>query len=214
MRLYDGVVDHYEVLGVSSDVSASDLRRAFLDLARRHHPDRQSSGDASRLRSSELRMQQVNSAWQVLRDPARRAAYDAQRQRQRRSSSGGEAAGSVGSTGGGRAGPRIERPSSTFSPYWEHDEDDDDTWRYEPDELDPETAPNRALLAAPAAFFLLGLALLAASAPTGLRALFAIGLICLVLSALVFVGAPVVAMFTSQIVEERRRRRRRPRRAG
>ena len=153
-------------------------------------------------------MQQVNSAWQVLGNPERRAAYDAQRVRRR--SGGDSAAGSVGATGAtGRDGPRIETPSTAFSPYWEHDEDDDDSWRYEPDEVDPATVPSQVLLAAPAGAFLVGVGLLVASAPTGIRSLVAIGLIFVILSALLFVGAPVVAMFKSQIAEERTRRRRR-----
>jgi hypothetical protein len=59
---------HYEVLGVRPDASAAELRRAYVALARRHHPDAP-GGD-------ERRMQSVTAAWAVLGDPARRAAYD------------------------------------------------------------------------------------------------------------------------------------------
>jgi hypothetical protein len=58
---------HYEVLGIAPSAPTSEVRRAYVDLARRHHPD--SGGDTSR-------MQAVNEAWQTLRDPARRAHYD------------------------------------------------------------------------------------------------------------------------------------------
>ena len=58
---------HYEVLGVAPSAPTSEVRRAYVALARRHHPD--SGGDTSR-------MQAVNEAWQTLRDPARRAHYD------------------------------------------------------------------------------------------------------------------------------------------
>lgn len=157
-------------------------------------------------------MRQVNSAWQVLGNPQRRATYDRQRA-SRRSGAGDDAstgaAGSVGRSGAvSPGGPRIERPSTAFSPYWEHDEDDDDAWRYEPDEMDPATTPSRVLLAAPVGLFAVGIILLVLSAPTGIRWFAAGGLICMLLSALLFVGAPVTAMFKSQIAEDRLRRRR------
>lgn len=59
---------HYGVLGVSRDVTPAALRRAYLDLARRYHPDRP-GGDADRMRA-------INEAWAVLGDPQRRAGYD------------------------------------------------------------------------------------------------------------------------------------------
>ena len=209
-------MNHYEVLGVEPTVSAAELRSAYLRLARRYHPDFQ-HGQQKSARSaadSELRMRQINAAWQVVGSSKDRAAYD-QRLRveaaaissansAHASSAGGavQAAGAVGPTG-----PRTEQPSTEFTPYWENDADDDDSWRYEPDEINPETVPHKSLLAAPALTFALGLALLAASAPNGNRALFAAGLICMLLSVFFFVAAPVVAMFKSQIAEERSRTR-------
>jgi hypothetical protein len=71
------VPTHYDVLGVAPDAAPEELRRAYLELARRLHPDRISSttspADADR---SVRRMQRVNEAWGVLRDPARRSDYD------------------------------------------------------------------------------------------------------------------------------------------
>lgn len=58
---------HYDVLGVAPDSDRDVLRRAYLDLARRHHPD--AGGDA-------VAMLAVNDAWAVLSDPRRRARYD------------------------------------------------------------------------------------------------------------------------------------------
>lgn len=60
---------HYEVLGVSPSASTDEVRRAYVDLARALHPDR-TNGDARR-------MQVVNEAWRVLRDPSTRRTYDA-----------------------------------------------------------------------------------------------------------------------------------------
>lgn len=59
---------HYEVLGVSPTAPTSEVRRAYVGLARRHHPDR-AGGDAEAMRA-------VNDAWTILRDPVRRADYD------------------------------------------------------------------------------------------------------------------------------------------
>jgi curved DNA-binding protein CbpA len=61
-------VGHYEVLGVAHDADGSEVRRAYLRLAREHHPDR-SGGDPDRMRA-------VNAAWAVLGDPMRRRQYD------------------------------------------------------------------------------------------------------------------------------------------
>ncbi|MEO6126280.1 MAG: J domain-containing protein [Ilumatobacteraceae bacterium] len=63
--------DHYERLGVSFGATREEIRVAYRRLARQHHPDR--NGDASA-----VRMAQINEAWRVLSDPARRAVYDAQ----------------------------------------------------------------------------------------------------------------------------------------
>lgn len=59
---------HYDVLGVDPSAPASAVRRAYVALARRHHPDRP-GGDAEKMRA-------VNDAWAALGDPARRASYD------------------------------------------------------------------------------------------------------------------------------------------
>ena len=59
---------HYEVLGVAPSAPTSEVRRAYVSLARRHHPDR-AGGDADSMRA-------INDAWATLRDPDRRATYD------------------------------------------------------------------------------------------------------------------------------------------
>jgi hypothetical protein len=64
----DRAVTHYDVLGVEPSASAAQLRDAYVALARRHHPD-VDGGDAAQMRA-------VNAAWATLGDPARRASYD------------------------------------------------------------------------------------------------------------------------------------------
>jgi hypothetical protein len=68
--------NHYETLGVTRYATQAEIRRAYLDAARRWHPDRHSSGSASEARKAEQAMRQVNEAWSVLGDKEARAGYD------------------------------------------------------------------------------------------------------------------------------------------
>lgn len=63
--------DPYAVLGVRPDAGTEAIAAAYRALARRHHPDVSRSADAER------RMAEINAAWAILRDPSRRAAWDA-----------------------------------------------------------------------------------------------------------------------------------------
>lgn len=69
----DGV--HYRTLGVRSDASFDEIRSAYRELARRHHPDVVGAAADS---SAASRMAAINRAWFVLGDPGRRAVYDAE----------------------------------------------------------------------------------------------------------------------------------------
>ncbi|MBI4426700.1 MAG: molecular chaperone DnaJ [Candidatus Kerfeldbacteria bacterium] len=60
--------DYYQILGVARDASDDDIKRAFRKLAHQHHPDK-AGGDADRFK-------EVNEAYQVLSDPAKRQQYD------------------------------------------------------------------------------------------------------------------------------------------
>lgn len=61
------------MLGAASDASAAELRRCYVARAKQVHPDR------SRAASAHHDMALAAHAWQVLRDPARRAAFDEER---------------------------------------------------------------------------------------------------------------------------------------
>jgi curved DNA-binding protein CbpA len=69
------VPDHYEVLGVRPTADAAAVRAAYLAAMRASHPDRHPGDERAAMRA-----RAVNAAWEVLRDPARRAAYDRTRQ--------------------------------------------------------------------------------------------------------------------------------------
>lgn len=62
--------DYYEVLGVPRTATEDDLRRAFRRLARQYHPD------VSKEPGAEARFKEINEAYEVLRDPEKRAMYD------------------------------------------------------------------------------------------------------------------------------------------
>ena len=66
--------NHYDTLGVRPDASVDEIRVAYRELARRHHPDR--AGAAAGGGDPSL-MPAINRAWFVLGDPGRRAVYDA-----------------------------------------------------------------------------------------------------------------------------------------
>ncbi|MBI4010954.1 MAG: molecular chaperone DnaJ [Candidatus Rokubacteria bacterium] len=63
--------DYYELLGVSRDATEADVKKAFRQLAMKHHPDR-NPGD----KVAEERFKAINEAYAVLSDPDKRAQYD------------------------------------------------------------------------------------------------------------------------------------------
>jgi molecular chaperone DnaJ len=62
--------DYYEVLGVAKDANQEEIKRSYRKLARKYHPDVSNEPDA------EERFKDVNSAYEVLSDPEKRAMYD------------------------------------------------------------------------------------------------------------------------------------------
>lgn len=63
--------DYYEVLGVSKEASEGDVKKAYRRLARKLHPD-VNPGD----KTAQKRFQEVQEAYDVLRDSEKRRAYD------------------------------------------------------------------------------------------------------------------------------------------
>jgi len=62
--------DYYAVMGVERDAPQDEIKRAYRKLARKYHPDVSKEADA------EARFKELGEAYEVLRDPEKRAAYD------------------------------------------------------------------------------------------------------------------------------------------
>ena len=69
----------YQRLGLTPAASTTEVRDAYRALAQRLHPDRLSGASAGERALAERRMREINEAWTVLQDPARRRAYDLER---------------------------------------------------------------------------------------------------------------------------------------
>jgi curved DNA-binding protein CbpA len=69
------MTEHYAALGLKSDASLADIKKAFRQKASQFHPDRNTAADAP------ARFREVQEAYDVLSDETRRQAYDDNRRR-------------------------------------------------------------------------------------------------------------------------------------
>ncbi len=62
--------DYYNVMGVARDATEAQIKQAYRKLARKYHPD------VSKEKDAEARFKEVGEAYEVLKSPEKRAAYD------------------------------------------------------------------------------------------------------------------------------------------
>ena len=62
--------DYYDALGLSRSAGAEDIKLAYRKLARKYHPD------VSKEKNAEEKFKELQEAYEVLKDPDKRAAYD------------------------------------------------------------------------------------------------------------------------------------------
>ena len=62
--------DYYKIMGVPRDASQDEIKRAYRKLARKYHPD------VSKEPQAEARFKELGEAYEVLKDPEKRVAYD------------------------------------------------------------------------------------------------------------------------------------------
>ncbi len=93
--------NYYEVLGVSKNASADEIKRAYRKLALEHHPDKNKAAGA------EDKFKEINQAYEVLSDPQKKSQYDQFGHDAFTGAGGAGAGGPFGGFGGaqGRQGP-------------------------------------------------------------------------------------------------------------
>jgi curved DNA-binding protein len=62
--------DYYKVMGVARDATEAEIKQAYRKLARKYHPD------VSKEKDAEARFKEIGEAYEVLKSPEKRAAYD------------------------------------------------------------------------------------------------------------------------------------------
>ncbi len=62
--------DYYKIMGLAREASQDEIKRAYRKLARKYHPD------VSKEKDAEAKFKELGEAYEVLKDPEKRAAYD------------------------------------------------------------------------------------------------------------------------------------------
>lgn len=107
--------DYYTTLGVARDASDADIKKAFRKLARKHHPD-----VAKDKKTAEEKFKEINEAYEVLSDPAKRQKYDQLGEHWRDAEQGGPSSpGGAWAGPGGSEGQEFHFGGTGFSDFFE-----------------------------------------------------------------------------------------------
>lgn len=171
---------HYDVLGVARDAAAPVVRKAYIALARCHHPDLNQGPQRA---ASEAAMQEVNEAWHVLSDEDRRRDYDTSlmfEESARKREAQARAAGAQ---------------HASADPAWEPFEAGDDAEReFDPRPIKGSNDVPRWVTLAPAVVFVVSLLVLGFGLLVSSRDILALGGVMLVFSVAGFILMPLIVM--------------------
>lgn len=171
---------HYETLGIPTGADPAEIRRAYVALARRFHPDAHADRSPAERDHADRRMRDVNEAWSALSDPGRRKAYDATLLR-----------------GRPREAPRPRPAGRAWSPRPDDDGwmDDFGAWRAETDVLPPDPpGPRRPVRLLPAAILVAGALLAAIGLVLNHRGVLAVSFMLAGISLALWIWVPFVEL--------------------
>lgn len=169
---------HYEVLGVDPGADPVEVRRAYLRLARDHHPDHHAEGTSADRAEAEDEMRRINEAWAVLGDERARVDYDRTLRAERRAS----------------WTPGTTTPD--FVPFDDGVDPEDPAAEHDVPYGDGSPV-HRSMQVGPVLVLVLGLVALGAGAMLAFRPLLALGVVGVVGAGVLFVATPVYAILRS-----------------